>query len=75
MTNSYRYEKTEDLRWGIYLEDRLLATVGTKEECHIIGSYLNKKVSDALIRKSAKAYQKALLRKKKPATKTFVKAN
>ena len=42
---NYRIEKTPDQRWGIYLDERLLATIGSYEACESIWKYLQKELS------------------------------
>lgn len=43
--NLYNFKQTQDQRWGIYIEDRLLATVGSYEACQSIGQYLTSSLS------------------------------
>ena len=59
---TYRFQKTEDRRWGIYLQDRLLATIGSYEACKSIGDYLSTNLSHADVLKAAIAYKKAVNR-------------
>lgn len=40
-TNRYSFRQTEDQRWGIYIGDRLLATVGSYEACLSISKTLS----------------------------------
>ncbi|MGD1919820.1 MAG: hypothetical protein ACFCAD_13570 [Pleurocapsa sp.] len=41
----YQFKQTQDQRWGIYLEDRLLATVGSYAACQSIGQHLTSNLS------------------------------
>lgn len=61
MTNNiYKFEQTEDNRWGIYIQDRLLATFGSYEVCQFMGQYLKNNLSTKDYQKSALAYQQVL---------------
>lgn len=59
---NYRFEKVDDRRWGIYVQDRLLATIGSYEACKSISESLSqdKSYTDAL--KAAIAYKKSINR-------------
>ncbi|MEM6612037.1 MAG: hypothetical protein AAF652_07250 [Cyanobacteria bacterium P01_C01_bin.72] len=35
-SSDYRFQQTEDGRWGIYFQERLLATVGNYDVCKSI---------------------------------------
>ena len=56
----YQFKEIENDRWGIYLEDRLLATVGSYEACESIGLSLSKNLSYTDTIKATMAYKKAL---------------
>lgn len=56
----YKFQETKDNRWGIYFEDRLLATFGSYEVCQFIGQYLKNNLSNQDNYKSAIAYQQAI---------------
>lgn len=59
---SYKFKETQDQRWGIYLQDRLLATVGSYETCQSIGKSLEKNLSHTDSIKAAIAYKKSINR-------------
>lgn len=42
---NYRIELAENRRWGIYQDERLLATVGSYEACESIWKYLQRELS------------------------------
>ena len=56
----YQFKEIEENRWGIYLEDRLLATVGSYEACKSIGESLSNNLSYTDSIKAAMAYKKAI---------------
>ena len=58
----YKFQQTQDQRWGIYLQDRLLATIGSYEACQSMGQYLSTSLSHADVAKAAVAYKKAINR-------------
>ena len=58
----YKFQKTQDKRWGIYLKDRLLATVGDQEVCQSIWLSLSSNLSSKDNKKAAIAYEKAVNR-------------
>lgn len=57
---SYEIKEVDDKRWGIYLQGRLLATVGSYEACKSIGESLNKENTYADMVKATIAYKKAI---------------
>lgn len=58
----YKFQQTQNNRWGIYLQDRLLATIGSYEACESMGQYLGTNLSHADVVKAAVAYKKAINR-------------
>lgn len=56
----YEIKQTENQRWGIYQNNRLLATVGSYEACESIWKYLQKEVSYPENIKSRLSYRNAL---------------
>lgn len=61
MTNKkYKFQKIDDLRWGIYLKDRLLATVGSYEACESMAQILNSRLSSTETLKAKIAYKQAI---------------
>lgn len=56
----YEFQKTEDGRWGIYLEERLLATVGNYEVCQSIKQLSNADLSPEDSLKISIAYKRAI---------------
>ena len=63
MSNTdFKFKETNNKRWGIYLEDRLLATVGSYEDCQSIGQILVENLSYSDLLKATIAYQKAMNR-------------
>ncbi|MDJ0591582.1 MAG: hypothetical protein QNJ72_16555 [Pleurocapsa sp. MO_226.B13] len=61
MSNTaYKFQRTDDKRWGIYLQERLLATVGSYEACQSIGQSLSKNLSHTDTIKAKIAYKKAI---------------
>lgn len=56
----YEFKQTEDNRWGIYFQDRLLATFGSYEICQFMGQYLKNNLSTQDYQKSAIAYQQVI---------------
>ena len=56
----YKFQETQNKRWGIYFEGRLLATVGNYEVCQSIGKCLDKNLSSTDSLKATLAYQKAI---------------
>ena len=57
---AYKLKETEDQRWGVYLKDRLLATVGSYEACQSIVQSLSRNLSHTDTLKAAIAYKKAI---------------
>ena len=60
--NPYSFRQTEDERWGIYLEDRLLATVGSYEACLSINKSLNGNLSREDLLKAKMAFKSSINR-------------
>ena len=60
--NPYSFRQTENKRWGIYLEDRLLATVGSYEACLSIGKSLNENLSREDSLKAKMAFKSSINR-------------
>lgn len=56
----YEIKQTENQRWGIYQNNRLLATVGSYEACESIWKYLQKEVSYPEDIKSRLSYRNAI---------------
>lgn len=56
----YEIKEVGNQRWGIYLQGRLLATVGSYEACKSIGESLNKEITYADMVKATIAYKKAI---------------
>ena len=56
----YEFKQTEDNRWGIYFQDRLLATFGSYEICQFMGQYLKNNLSTQDYQKSAIANQQVI---------------
>lgn len=59
---NYRFEKVNDRRWGIYVQDRLLATIGSYEACKSISESLSSDMSYPEALKAAIAYKKSINR-------------
>ena len=57
---SYKFQEIKDEKWGIYFQNRLLATVSSYEACKSIEQYLNRNLSDIDTLKAAIAYKKAI---------------
>lgn len=62
INTEYKFKKTKNKRWGIYLQDRLLATVGDQEVGQFIWLSLNNNLSHTDNEKAATAYKKAVER-------------
>lgn len=60
--NPYSFKQTDDHRWGIYIEDRLLATVGSYEACLSIGKTLNGNLSNEDLLKAKMAFKNSINR-------------
>lgn len=58
----YRFEETNDKRWAIYFQNRLLATIGSYEACKSIGESLDKNMSYSDALKAAINYKKSINR-------------
>jgi hypothetical protein len=56
----YEFKQTEDNRWGIYFQDRLLATFGSYEICQFMGQYLKNNLSTQDYQKSAIADRRVI---------------
>lgn len=56
----YKFKEIDNKRWGIYLENRLLATVGSYEACESIGKSLSRNLSYTDTIKAAMTYKKAI---------------
>jgi len=56
----YKFEQIEDKRWGIYLQDRLLATVGSYEACQSIRQLSSNNLSYTESKKALITYKKAI---------------
>ncbi|MEL6580810.1 MAG: hypothetical protein AAFQ14_13755 [Cyanobacteria bacterium J06621_12] len=61
-SKAYRFKQTEDGRWGIYLQERLLATVGSYEICQSIEQVGRAGLSSEDSLKIAIAYKRAINR-------------
>ena len=56
----YKFKEIENKRWGIYLQDRLLATVGSYEICQSLKEYLSNNLSEKDALRSSIAYKNAI---------------
>lgn len=56
----YRLEQTDNQRWAIYFQDRLLATIGSYEACQSILDSLDKNMSYSDSLKAAVTYKKSI---------------
>lgn len=56
----YQFQKTKDERWGIFLQDRLLATVGNYEACLSMEQFLGADVSSIDALKAAVTYRQSI---------------
>ena len=56
----YRIEPVENQRWGIYQDERLLATYGSYEACESIWKYLQQELSYTENVKSRLSYRNAI---------------
>ncbi|MEM7757512.1 MAG: hypothetical protein AAF298_05205 [Cyanobacteria bacterium P01_A01_bin.40] len=56
----YQFKETQDQRWAIYLQDRLLATVGNYEACQSINERLNRNLSYQETIKATITFKKAI---------------
>ncbi len=59
-SSQYQIKETQNQRWGIYLQDRLLATIGSYEAGVSLWRYLSENLSDKDNSKALLAYNKAL---------------
>ena len=57
---NYRIEQAADRRWGIYHNERLLATLGSYEACESIWKYLQRELSYTENIKSRMTYRNAI---------------
>jgi|GEM_PF-2695336 len=58
----YYFQEVDNQRWGIYVQDRLLATIGSYEACKSISDSLDKNMSYSDALKAAIAYKKSINR-------------
>ena len=58
----YNFKQTGDQRWGIYLGDRLLATVGSYEACLSISKTLSGNLSREDLLKAKMAFKSSINR-------------
>ena len=56
----YQIKETQNQRWGIYLQDRLLATIGNYEVGLSLWRSLSENLSDKDSSKAMRAHDKAL---------------
>ena len=56
----YKFEQIEDKKWGIYLQGRLLATVGSYEACQSIKQLSNNNLSYTESKRAVMTYKKAI---------------
>lgn len=56
----YRIEQAENQRWGIYEDERLLATIGSYEACRSVWKYLQQELSYTEDIKSRLSYRNAI---------------
>ncbi len=56
----YHFQEVANQRWGIYLQGRLLATIGSYEACKSIEESLDKNMSYSDAIKAAIAYKKSI---------------
>ncbi|MEM8673964.1 MAG: hypothetical protein AAGF83_08860 [Cyanobacteria bacterium P01_G01_bin.67] len=57
---NYTIKQAADQRWGIYQDERLLATVGSYEACESIWKYLQQELSYPDNIKSRMSYRNAI---------------
>lgn len=69
-SKTYEFKQTADNRWGIYVQDRLLATFGSYEICQFMGQYLKNNLSTQDYQKSAIAYQQVISNQSKRLAST-----
>ena len=63
MTNNrYEFKEIGNQRWGIYVQDRLLATLGSLEACESMAKLLSKDVSYSDSIKASFTYKKSVNR-------------
>jgi hypothetical protein len=61
MSNTrYQFKKIDNKKWGIYFQDRLLATVGSYEVCQSLEQSLSKNLSQTEHLKIAIAYKRGI---------------
>ena len=58
----YQFREIENQRWGIYIQDRLLATIGSYEACKSISESLKANMSYGDALRAAIVYKKSLNR-------------
>lgn len=56
----YKFEQIEDKKWGIYLQDRLLATVSSYEACQSIRQLSTDNLSYVELKRAMMTYKKAI---------------
>ena len=57
---NYSIKQAADQRWGIYQDEKLLATIGSYEACESIWKYLQQEVSYTDNIKSRLSYRNAI---------------
>lgn len=57
---NYTIKQTADKRWGIYQDEKLLATIGSYEACESIRQYLQQELSYPDNIKSRLSYRNAI---------------
>lgn len=57
---NYTIKQAADQRWGIYLDGKLLATIGSYEACESVRKYLQKELSYPDHIKSKLSYRNAI---------------
>ena len=62
VVRKYSFQQVDNQRWGIYIQDRLLATIGSYEACKSIQESLDKNMSYSDALRAAIAYKKSINR-------------
>ena len=57
---NYKIKQAADQRWGIYQDEKLLATIGSYEACQSIWKYLQQELSYTEDIKSRLSYRNAI---------------
>ncbi len=57
---NYKIKQAADQRWGIYQDEKLLATIGSYEACESIWKYLQQELSYTEDIKSRLSYRNAI---------------